>query len=147
MMKAFFLPVSLLTSPSPCEKCMSPIDRFAPSTNTGKYTCKHSCQAAGPKERAAGHAVRLEHVTVPCICSELLIVGSLAARLCTTAWHIRSYPVFAQTSSFVLKLVFHLCLPAQAHTLQPRVRFLMSQLPPCSRPGMVRAASLATLSH
>ena len=28
-------------------------------------------------------------------------------------------------------------------TLQPLVRFLMSQLPPCSRPGMVLAASLA----
>jgi hypothetical protein len=28
--------------------------------------------------------------------------------------------------------------------LQPRVRFLMSQLPPCSRPGTVRAASPAT---
>ena len=32
-------------------------------------------------------------------------------------------------------------------TLQPLVRFLMSQLPPCSRPGMVRAASLAALSN
>ena len=26
------------TSPSPCEKCMSPMLRLAPSTNTGKYT-------------------------------------------------------------------------------------------------------------
>lgn len=24
-------------SPSPCEKCMSPVLRFAPSTNTGRY--------------------------------------------------------------------------------------------------------------
>ena len=30
------------TSPSPWLKCMSPIDRFAPSTNTGKYTCKQN---------------------------------------------------------------------------------------------------------
>lgn len=26
------------TSPSPCEKCMSPVLRFAPSTKTGRYT-------------------------------------------------------------------------------------------------------------
>jgi hypothetical protein len=26
------------TSPSPCEKCISPIDKLAPSTKTGKYT-------------------------------------------------------------------------------------------------------------
>lgn len=32
-------------------------------------------------------------------------------------------------------------------TLQPLVRFLMSQFPPCSRPGMVLAASLAALSN
>ena len=31
-------------------------------------------------------------------------------------------------------------------TLQPRLRFLMSQLPPFSRPGMVRAASPAMRS-
>ena len=57
------------TSPSPCEKCMSPIERLPPGTKTGRYTT------------------------------------------------------------------------------QPRERFLMSQLPPFSRPGTVRAASPPVLSH
>jgi hypothetical protein len=30
------------TSPSPCEKCISPIDKLSPSTKTGKYTV-HPC--------------------------------------------------------------------------------------------------------
>ena len=43
----------------------------------------------------------------------------------------------------------HTCRNGQSDrlTLQPLVRFLMSQLPPCSRPGMVRAASMAALSN
>lgn len=57
------------TSPSPWEKCMSPVLRFAPSTNTGRYI------------------------------------------------------------------------------FEPLLRFLMSQLPPFSRPGIVLAASLAIFSH
>lgn len=39
------------TSPSPCEKCMSPIDRLAPSTKTGRYTL-----AAGTAGRAGSSA-------------------------------------------------------------------------------------------
>lgn len=57
------------TSPSPCEKCISPVLRLAPSTNTGRYT------------------------------------------------------------------------------LEPLLRFLMSQFPPFSLPGIVLAASLAIFSH
>jgi len=56
-------------SPSPCEKCMSPVLRLAPSTNTGRYI------------------------------------------------------------------------------LEPLLRFLMSQFPPFSLPGIVLAASFAILSH
>ncbi|KAL3813670.1 hypothetical protein ACJIZ3_014938 [Penstemon smallii] len=58
-----------VTSPSPCEKCISPVLRFAPSTNTGRYT------------------------------------------------------------------------------FEPLLRFLMSQFPPFSLPGIVLAASLAILSQ
>jgi len=36
------------TSPSPCEKCISPMDKLAPSTKTGKYIL-HPCRQGSRK--------------------------------------------------------------------------------------------------